>query len=124
MSITIYGIKNCNTMQKAFAWLDKHGITYAFHDYKKSGVTSEKITEWLTKVEIDKLINTKGLTYKKLNEEQKTSMRDQSIAIQKMIEQPSMIKRPIVEYGNRLLLGLNDTEWETALKKSTNHVKA
>lgn len=111
-------------MQKAFAWLDKHGITYAFHDYKKCGVTSEKITEWLTKVEIDKLINTKGLTYKKLNDEQKTSMRDQSIAIQKMIEQPSMIKRPIVEYGNKLLLGLNDTEWETALKKSTNHVKA
>lgn len=124
MSTIIYGIKNCNTMQKAFAWLDKYGISYSFHDYKKMGITHEKITAWLTKVEIDQLVNTKGLTYKKLNEEQKKSMRDQSYAIQKMIEQPSMIKRPIVEYGNMLLLGLNDNEWETVFKKSTNHVKS
>ena len=111
----IYGIKNCDTMQKAFKWLDEHQISYTFHDYKPRGITEEKIREWLKHFAITDLINTKGTTFKKLSDEKKLSLRDKSKAIQLMIQNPSMIKRPLVEMKNGLLLGFKLEEWEKKL---------
>lgn len=103
-------------MQKAFAWLDKHNITYTFHDYKKQGVMATTLEAWCKKESLEKLINTKGLTYKKLSDEQKVSMRHPSKAIQILVAQPSMIKRPILESNNVLILGFDEIIWSAILK--------
>jgi arsenate reductase len=113
--IHIYGIKNCDTMKKAFAWLDAHGIIYTFHDYKKLGITSHKLTAWLQDVNVSELINTKGTTFKKLTTQQQESIHDKAQAIALMINQPSMIKRPLVEVNNKILLGYKPTDWEMVL---------
>jgi arsenate reductase len=110
--IHIYGIKNCDTMKKAFTWLDDHGISYTFHDYKKLGITPDKLNEWLKTIPLNKLINTKGTTFKKLTHEQQESMHDTSQAIELMVNQPSMIKRPLVEKNNLILLGFEVNAWE------------
>ena len=110
--IHIYGIKNCDTMKKAFNWLDEHDISYTFHDYKKLGITSHKLTTWLQHVNVLQLINSKGTTFKKLTALQQESIHDKAQAIDLMINQPSMIKRPIVEVNNKILLGFKPTDWE------------
>ena len=110
--IHIYGIKNCDTMKKAFTWLDEHGITYTFHDYKKLGITTDKLTAWLQDVNVSQLINTKGTTFKKLTTQQQESIHDNAQAIDLMMNQPSMIKRPLVEVNNKILLGFKPTDWE------------
>jgi arsenate reductase len=103
-------------MKKAFNWLDEHGIKYAFHDYKKQGITADKINKWLQQTEVTKLINTKGTTFKKLSEEDKADVTNELKAILLMIENTSMIKRPIVESSNALLIGFDVDEWLKQLK--------
>lgn len=103
-------------MKKAFNWLDEHGIKHTFHDYKKQGITADKINEWLQKTDVTKLINTRGTTFKKLSEADKAAVTKQSKAILLMIENPSMIKRPIVELSNTLLIGFDVDEWLKQLK--------
>ncbi|MFN3446483.1 MAG: ArsC family reductase [Bacteroidia bacterium] len=116
MSITIYGIKNCDTMKKAFNWLDEHGVKYTFHDYKKLGITTDKLTEWLQQVEVNKLINNKGTTFKKLTPEQQESISNKVHAIALMQNQPSMIKRPLVEVNHKIILGFNTADWDDIFK--------
>ena len=111
----IYGIKNCDTMQKACGWLDEHDINYTLHDYKTKGITPKKIEEWLKHFTITELINTKGTTFKKLADEEKLSIRDQSKAVELMIRNTSMIKRPLVEMKDVFLLGFKMEEWEKKL---------
>lgn len=103
-------------MKKAFNWLDEHGIKYGFHDYKKQGITADKINEWLKQTDVTKLINTKGTTFKKLSEVDKAALANQSKAILLMMEHTSMIKRPIVELSNDLLIGFDVDEWLKLLK--------
>lgn len=109
--IKIYGIKNCDTMKKAFTWLDQHKVKYEFHDYKKEGVTKAVIESWLEQHPIEQVINMKGTTWKNLSEEQKTFIKNKSKAIALMMEQPSMIKRPMVETGKKVILGFNPEAW-------------
>lgn len=109
----IYGIKNCNTMKKAFKWLDENGVAYTFHDYKSKGIAREKILSWLKHTNISTLINTKGTTFKQLTEVQKQSIQDTNQAIALMIEKTSVIKRPIVETGHELLIGFDPDHWDT-----------
>jgi arsenate reductase len=116
MNVTIYGINNCDTMKKAFTWFDENGIAYTFHDYKKQGITIKKLTEWLQQTEVTKLINTKGTTFKKLTKEQQESINSKSAAIEIMLIQTSLIKRPLVEVNNKVILGFNTAEWETIFK--------
>lgn len=104
MSVTIYGIKNCDTMKKAFTWLGEHGEAYDFHDYKKQGVTEEKLEEWCAKAGWEKVLNRAGTTFKKLSDEDKQDL-DQTKAIALMASQPSMIKRPVVEKDGRIEIG-------------------
>ena len=103
-------------MKKAFTWLNEHGIRYTFHDYKKQCITTNKLTEWLQKTEVTKLINTKGTTFKKLSEAQQADIRNEKKAISLMMENTSMIKRPVVESSNTLLIGFDADEWLERLK--------
>jgi Spx/MgsR family transcriptional regulator len=104
--VTLYGIKNCETMKKAFAWLDEHGVEYAFHDYKKSGVDIARLKLWVKHLGWKTLLNTKGTTWRKLAPEQQGDMT-QAKAVALMIEHPSLIKRPVVETGQQLLVGFD-----------------
>jgi arsenate reductase (glutaredoxin) len=104
-SLTIYGIKNCDTMKKARAWLDKHGVDYAFHDYKSSGIERERLETWSKKVGWETLLNQAGTTFRKLPDKDKSGL-DVKKAITLMLEQPSMIKRPVLDLGGgKLLVG-------------------
>ena len=114
--IKIYGIKNCNTMQKAFALLDAKKVKYTFHNYKESGIDKETLELWLKHFPTDKLINTKGTTYRALTDKEKASIGDQSKAIALMIRNPSLIKRPVWELGRgKLLLGYDEAELDKVL---------
>jgi arsenate reductase (glutaredoxin) len=105
MAITIYGIKNCDTMKKARAWLDKHRVAYCFHDYKTAGIEREKLERWCKKVGWETLLNRAGTTFRKLSDRDKAGL-DAGKAVALMLAQPSMIKRPVVEVGGgKLLVG-------------------
>ena len=104
MSSTIYGIKNCDTMKKAFAWLEDHGVEYSFHDYKKLGVTKAQLAEWCRAAGWEKVLNRAGPTFRKLPDADKENLT-QAKAIALMLDNPSMIKRPILEKGKTLEIG-------------------
>ena len=98
MTLTIYGIKSCSTMKKAFTKLDELGVNYDFHDYKKQGIDKESVQRWVNELGIDKVLNKRGTTWRKLTDEQKQAAdSDVDNAIDLLIENTSMIKRPIVE---------------------------
>ncbi|MCG3879642.1 arsenate reductase [Psychrobacter sp. Ps6] len=121
MTITIYGIKSCSTMKKAFTKLDELGVSYDFHDYKKQGIDKDTVQRWVNELGIDKVLNKRGTTWRKLEESQKQAA-DASVdnAIELLIEKTSMIKRPIVEGQladqdqSILLCGFDEAEFETA----------
>ena len=104
MSVKIYGIKNCDTMKKAFVWLDAHGIAYDFHDYKKLGVGEAEVARWSDAAGWEKVLNRAGTTFRKLPEaDQQGLTRDKAIAL--MVANPSMIKRPVLEIDGTIELG-------------------
>jgi Spx/MgsR family transcriptional regulator len=104
--ITVYGIRNCQTMKKAFSWLDEHGVEYVFHDYKKSGVDRARLQGWVKAVGWQTLLNTRGTTWRRLTPDQQADVtQDKAIAL--MAEHPSLIKRPVVETGRQLLVGFD-----------------
>jgi len=114
--ITIYGIKNCDTMKKARAWLDGQGVAYAFHDYKAAGIERGQLEGWARQVGWEKLLNRAGTTFRKLPEKERDGL-DERRAITLMLAQPSMIKRPVLELGERLLVGFKPDEYAEAVKK-------
>jgi len=114
--ITIYGIKNCDTMKKARAWLDKQGVAYAFHDYKSKGIERDKLEAWVKKAGWETLLNRAGTTFKKLPDKDKANVTETK-AIALMLAQPSMIKRPVIELGRgKVLVGFKPEEYDAALK--------
>ena len=104
VAVTIYGIKNCDTMKKARAWLDAHKVAYAFHDYKAAGIDRARLEAWAKKVGWDTLLNRQGTTFKKLPDASKENL-DAAKAITLMAAQPSMIKRPVLDIGGKLTVG-------------------
>jgi arsenate reductase len=104
VSATIYGIKNCETMKKARAWLDAHRIAYEFHDYKSEGIDRKRLEGWAKRVGWESLLNRSGTTFRKLPEKDKQGLTA-ARAIALMLEQPSMIKRPVLEVGSKLVVG-------------------
>jgi arsenate reductase (glutaredoxin) len=104
MTITLYGIPNCDTVKKARVYLDGRGVAYSFHDYKKAGVEEADLKRWAAQVGWEKLLNKAGTTFKKLPEIDKAGI-DETKAIGLMLANPSMIKRPVVEGGKSLLVG-------------------
>jgi|SRR4051794_35455259 arsenate reductase len=115
MPITIYGIKNCDTMKKARAWLDKRGAAYAFHDYKSAGIDREHLERWARKVGWETLLNRAGTTFKKLPDKDKEGVTEKK-AIALMLGQPSMIKRPVLDLGGgKIVVGFKPEIYESAV---------
>lgn len=112
-AVTIYGIKNCDTMKKARAWLDGHGVAYAFHDYKASGIEPATLAEWARSVGWEVLLNRAGTTFRKLPEGEKDGVTEAQ-ALGLMAAQPSMIKRPVLDVDGRLLVGFKPEQYEAA----------
>ena len=104
MTARLYGIKNCDTMKKAWTWLDQHGVAYDFHDYKKAGIDRATLEGWTRKVGWEILLNRAGTTFKKLPDADKQGL-DEGKALALMLAQPSMIKRPVLEVGGKLYVG-------------------
>ena len=114
MAITIYGIKNCDTMKKARAWLDKKGVAYTFHDYKADGIDRDRLTRWEKDVGWEVLLNRAGTTFRALPEKDKANL-DAKKAIALMLAQPSMIKRPVLDLGKKRLVGFKPEAYEKEL---------
>jgi Spx/MgsR family transcriptional regulator len=114
VSLTLYGIPNCDTVKKARAWLDQHGLAYSFHDYKKAGADPAKLTAWCAAAGWEKVLNRAGTTFRKLPDADKADL-DQARAVALMVVNPSCIKRPIIEHAGGLLVGFKADEWATAL---------
>jgi len=117
-SITIYGIKNCDTMKKARAWLEQHGVDYVFHDYKTAGIEPERLEQWCKTVGWETLLNRAGTTFRKLSESEKANV-DARKAIALMLAQPSMIKRPVLDLGGgKLLVGFAPEKYSAAVSSA------
>jgi arsenate reductase len=110
---TMYGIKNCDTIKKARKWLEDRGVAYDFHDYKASGIDAARLKKWSDALGWQAVLNRAGTTFRALPDAEKQGL-DQDKAIALMIAQPSMIKRPMVEHGVKLLLGFKPAEYEAA----------
>lgn len=117
MTVTLYGIPNCDTVKKARNWLDAQGIAYAFHDYKKLGAVEAKLQEWVAEAGLEKVLNRAGTTFRKLPDADKADL-DAARAVRLMAAQPSCIKRPVVEHPGGLLVGFKETDWQAALARS------
>ena len=115
--MTVFGIKNCNTVKNALDWLNGHGIPYEFHDYKKKGITADALKAWSKQVGWEVLLNRKGLTWKQLPEAERARIKTEADAIQLMIDKTSIIKRPLLEKnGKVILLGFDEETYEKTLK--------
>jgi len=116
MKTKIYGIRNCDTMKKAFAWLDSRKIAYDFHDYKKDGVPPGKLKEWAGQAGWEKLANTRGPTWRKIPEAQRDNPTEARV-LALLAQNSSAIKRPIVEAGSKLLVGFDPDEYAAKLRR-------
>lgn len=114
MSYVLYGIKACDTMKKARTWLDEQGIDYAFHDYKSAGIDRASLEKWCNEHGWQTILNRAGTTFRKLDEAQKADL-DQARAIDLMLAQPSMIKRPVLDLGDKTLVGFKADNYQAAL---------
>jgi arsenate reductase (glutaredoxin) len=114
-TVSIYGIKACDTMKKAREWLDAAGVAYAFHDYKTQGIDAATLNAWAGVVGWEKLLNRAGTTFRKLPDADKAGI-DQEKAIALMVAQPSMIKRPVLDIGGTLVVGFNPDMYRQAFQ--------
>jgi len=109
----VYGIKNCNTVKNALDWLKKNKVEFEFHDYKKSGVTASKLTDWSKQVGWESLVNKRGTTWRQLDEAVQNKITNEKAAIALMVEKTSVIKRPLIEdNGKVLLLGFDEAQYK------------
>jgi arsenate reductase len=115
-SMTVYGIKNCDTMKKARAWLDAHGIAHEFHDYKTKGIESERLGTWAKAVGWETLLNRSGTTFRKLADRDKAAL-DEKKAIALMTASPTLIKRPVLDLGDRIIVGFKPDTYEKAFPR-------
>ena len=115
MTITLYGIPNCDTVKKARDWLAARGIAYAFHDYKKAGADAAQLARWCEAAGWEKVLNRAGTTYRKLPDADKAGL-DAAKAVVVMAANPSCIKRPVVEHPRGLLVGFKPDEWAEVLE--------
>jgi len=117
MTITLYGIPNCDTVKKARTWLETNGIAYTFHDFRKNGITADLVQGWLRDVSRDTLINRKGTTWRKFSDEQKAAIVDDASAIALMLESPSVIKRPVLTGVEQTSVGFSADAYQQIFKK-------
>lgn len=115
-TITIYGIPNCDSTKKAFAWLNDHKISFYFHDYKKEGISRSRLVEWCKLAGWESILNKKSTTWRALTGQEQAALINQATAIKIMIASNSIIKRPVIEKGNKLLIGFNEEKYYQQLK--------
>jgi arsenate reductase len=113
--ITLYGIKNCSTVKKARQWLDGKQIRYCFHDYKVHGLNLEQLQAWVVELGLQQLMNTRGTTWRLLPAAAKVDLNERQ-AIELMLQNPSLIKRPLLDLGHKRILGFNTMEYDQWLK--------
>ena len=113
--LKVYGIKNCDTMTKAFAWLEANGVAYDFVDYKKDGVAHSHLPEWNRRAGWEALLNTRGMMWKRLSDEERANV-DEAKALALMADYPTLIKRPVLDSGKILLVGFDPERYATELK--------
>ena len=111
-SITVYGIPNCDTVKKARAWLTSNGVDYQFHDFKKQGVPADRLDAWLRSNGWETLVNRKGTTWRKLEPAVQAGVTDAASARALMLAQPSVIKRPVVDWGRQTTVGFDPDAWQ------------
>ncbi len=112
----IYGIPNCNTVKKALDWLKEHGVDFEFHDFKKKGISAEKLNSWCETFGWETVLNRKGLTWKKLTKEEQAAIVNQALAIDYLLQNTSAIKRPVVEKdGKAVLIGFDEIQYSKTL---------
>jgi Spx/MgsR family transcriptional regulator len=109
--ITLYGIPNCDTVKKARAWLTDNGQTYTFHDFKKQGVPADKLAQWAQSPGWEKLLNRKGTTWRKFDAATQAGAHDSASAQALMLANPSVIKRPVVDWGSEVTVGFDAAVW-------------
>ncbi len=124
-AITLYGIPNCDTVKKARLWLTGHGLEYRFHDFKKQGVPADRLPGWIGAVGWEKLVNRQGTTWRKLAPELQAGVTDAPSAAALMESQPSVIKRPVVEWAGQpdgeVTVGFNEAAWNERLAAGSKH---
>jgi arsenate reductase (glutaredoxin) len=113
MSVVMFGIKNCDTIKKARAWLAEYDVAYDFHDYKTAGIDEARLRRWTGELGWERLLNRAGTTFRKLPDADKTNL-DENKAVALMMSQPSMIKRPVLETGETLLVGFDPERYRAA----------
>ena len=111
MTTHLYGIPNCDTVRKARKWLDARGIAYVFHDFKKEGVDAGRVARWVDAAGLDTVLNRRGTTWRKLSDEEKARAEGNE-AVSLLVQHPSMIKRPVVEHGDTVLVGFKEDIWD------------
>ena len=117
MTTTLYGIPNCDTVKKARAWLDAHDVPYRFHDFKRDGVPADALQAWLKAAGRDTVVNRKGTTWRKLSDAERDAVADDASAARLLAAQPSVIKRPVVQWADgRLTVGFDAAAWASDLK--------
>ena len=114
--ITVYGIPNCNSIKKTLKWLKNNQVDYQFHDYKKSGITRDKLSGWCREAGWENVLNKKGTTWKKLSLSEQEKITNAASAIKMMMEHNSMIKRPVIETGKSVLVGYNEEVFLKTIK--------
>jgi len=118
--ITLFGIPNCDTVKKARTWLDLHSISFVFHNFKKDGLTQDVVEGWLRNVELSALINRKGTSWRALNDQQKLQADHKEGAIALVLENPSLIKRPVLQIDDsqiQISLGFSDSQYQNIFKE-------
>jgi len=115
MSVTVHGIKNCDTIKKARRWLEEHHIDYRFHDFRKDGIDKKMLKRWLAQVDWNVLLNTRGTSWRKLPEQQRQGI-DQSRAVALMLDNPAIIKRPVLTLDNKVHVGFKADEYMALFK--------
>ncbi|MCU4674547.1 ArsC family reductase [Catenovulum sp. 2E275] len=110
--ITLYGIKNCDTVKKARKWLEQHNINYRFHDFREDGLQQSQVEDWISKLDWETVLNKRSTSFRQLSDEQKNNLNADTVA-GLLTENPTLIKRPLVENGTALFVGFNDKQWQS-----------
>ncbi len=108
--ITLYGIKNCDTVKKAREWLTKNNVTYHFHDFRTDGLSEDKVNNWIAEIGIETLVNKRSTTWKELDEITKTHFNEKN-AVELIIDNPTLIKRPLLDTGTKKYIGFKDADY-------------
>jgi len=111
--VHVYGIPNCNTVKKALDWLNENKVEFTFHNYKKEGITATRLNSWSKKVGWEKLVNKKGTTWRTLPPEQQEKVKNEKAATELMVQNTSVIKRPVIEVDDKILVGFDEIEYRT-----------